>query len=67
MKKITATVQFCDQVGVDSWKQKYHSKTFELTTTIEEILLWARSFQSPIIEERYKFTINDIIFSESDN
>jgi hypothetical protein len=56
LEKFSVTISICVQIGVDTWKQEYHTKAFDVTSTTEEVLVWARTLIS-------NATINDLTFS----
>lgn len=60
VKKITATVSDFRQCGYEEYRTFYHSKTFELSATLEEIFTWAKNHKKDISH------INEINFSETD-
>ena len=41
--KIAVTISVCRQVGIDEWKNYYHTKPFDSTATIEEINSWIKT------------------------
>lgn len=58
--KFTAHINICVQVGPDSWDMKRHSKVFDLSASLSEVLKWGELYiKNP--------TINDFIFSQLDD
>lgn len=41
--KIAVTISVCRQVGMDEWKNYYHTKSFDSTATIDEINSWIKT------------------------
>lgn len=41
--KIAVTISVCRQVGMDEWKNYYHTKSFDSTVSIDEINTWIES------------------------
>ena len=60
-RKITAMVSDFRQTSYEEYRTFYNSKTFEQSATLKEIMEWAKTHKRDIK------SINDIIFSESDN
>jgi len=60
-RKITATVSDFRQTSYEEYKTFYNSKTFDQCATLKEIIDWAKTHKRDIQ------SINEIIFSESDN
>ncbi|SEN68117.1 hypothetical protein [Nitrosomonas marina] len=55
---IVATISFCEQIGENDFIQRRHSRVFEITRSVKDILQWAEvmGIKNP--------GINDIQFSE---
>jgi len=41
---IQAIISVTIQIGIDEWNTYYHSKTFEKTSTLQEIEDWAKTY-----------------------
>lgn len=41
--KISATLSACEQIGIDSFRDRHITKIFETSNTFDDVLNWAKS------------------------
>ena len=58
-EEIQAIIQFCNQIGPDDFEMRWVSKTFDKSTTLQQIEEWAKQYGPGFSIFDVKFATND--------